>query len=129
MPNPSTPKARGRHFFANPGPTNIPDSVLRALDRPSIDFNDAEAALSFCRENRPGLIMLAAASAQGEAAGLIHKFHHVEGCADVPVIVIGAEEDLDADALLSADGHSVERSEPRDRHGHRPDDHHRHADD
>ena len=36
------PKPRGRHFFANPGPTNIPDSVLRALDRPSIDFNDAE---------------------------------------------------------------------------------------
>ena len=37
-----SPKARGRHFFANPGPTNIPDSVLRALDRPSIDFNDPE---------------------------------------------------------------------------------------
>jgi alanine-glyoxylate transaminase/serine-glyoxylate transaminase/serine-pyruvate transaminase len=35
-------KPRGRHFFANPGPTNIPDSVLRALDRPSIDFNDPE---------------------------------------------------------------------------------------
>jgi alanine-glyoxylate transaminase/serine-glyoxylate transaminase/serine-pyruvate transaminase len=38
------PKARGRHFFANPGPTNIPDSVLRAMDRPSIDFNDPEFA-------------------------------------------------------------------------------------
>ncbi len=37
-----SPKARGRHFFANPGPTNIPDSVLRALDRPSIDFNDPD---------------------------------------------------------------------------------------
>ncbi|HQT79109.1 MAG: serine--glyoxylate aminotransferase [Rhodospirillales bacterium 20-64-7] len=36
------PKPRGRQFFANPGPTNIPDSVLRAMDRPSIDFNDAE---------------------------------------------------------------------------------------
>ena len=35
-------KPRGRHFFANPGPTNIPDSVLRAMDRPSIDFNDPE---------------------------------------------------------------------------------------
>ncbi len=33
-------KPRGRHFFANPGPTNIPDSVLRAMDRPSIDFSD-----------------------------------------------------------------------------------------
>ncbi|HEY1933028.1 MAG TPA: aminotransferase class V-fold PLP-dependent enzyme [Acetobacteraceae bacterium] len=36
------PKPRGRHFFANPGPTNMPDSVLRAMDRPSIDFNDPE---------------------------------------------------------------------------------------
>ena len=35
-------RPRGRQFFANPGPTNIPDSVLRALDRPSIDFNDPE---------------------------------------------------------------------------------------
>ena len=32
----------GRQFFANPGPTNIPDSVLRAMDRPTIDFNDPE---------------------------------------------------------------------------------------
>ncbi len=37
-------KPRGRHFFANPGPTNIPDSVLRAMDRPSIDFNDPDFA-------------------------------------------------------------------------------------
>ncbi len=37
-----TQKPRGRQFFANPGPTNIPDSVLRALDRPSIDFMDPE---------------------------------------------------------------------------------------
>ena len=58
-------------------------------------FNDAEAALSFCRENRPGLIVLAAATAQGEAAGFIHKLRRVDGCAGVPIIVIGAEEDLD----------------------------------
>ncbi len=32
----------GRHFFANPGPTNIPDSVLRAMDRPSQDFMEAD---------------------------------------------------------------------------------------
>ncbi len=37
-------KPRGRHFFANPGPTNMPDSVLRAMDRGSIDFNDPEFA-------------------------------------------------------------------------------------
>ena len=38
----TTPRPRGRQFFANPGPTNIPDSVLRALDRPSIDFHDPD---------------------------------------------------------------------------------------
>ena len=32
----------GRQFFSNPGPTNIPDSVLRAMDRPTIDFNDPD---------------------------------------------------------------------------------------
>ena len=37
-----TTKPRGRQFFANPGPTNIPDSVLRAMDRPSVDFNDPD---------------------------------------------------------------------------------------
>ncbi|MDX5930983.1 pyridoxal-phosphate-dependent aminotransferase family protein [Acidiphilium acidophilum] len=36
----STTSARkpGRLFFANPGPTNIPDSVLRAMDRATVDF-------------------------------------------------------------------------------------------
>ncbi|MBV8393287.1 MAG: aminotransferase class V-fold PLP-dependent enzyme [Alphaproteobacteria bacterium] len=31
-------KPRGRHFFNNPGPTNIPDRILRAMDRPTVDF-------------------------------------------------------------------------------------------
>jgi len=31
-------KPRGRQFFNNPGPTNIPDRVLRAMDRPVMDF-------------------------------------------------------------------------------------------
>jgi alanine-glyoxylate transaminase/serine-glyoxylate transaminase/serine-pyruvate transaminase len=30
---------RGRHFFANPGPTNIPDSVLKAVSHHTVDFN------------------------------------------------------------------------------------------
>jgi alanine-glyoxylate transaminase/serine-glyoxylate transaminase/serine-pyruvate transaminase len=33
---------RGWHFFINPGPTNIPDRVLRAMDRGSIDFTGAQ---------------------------------------------------------------------------------------
>jgi alanine-glyoxylate transaminase/serine-glyoxylate transaminase/serine-pyruvate transaminase len=32
----------GRQFFANPGPTNIPDSILRAMDRPTVDFMETE---------------------------------------------------------------------------------------
>jgi alanine-glyoxylate transaminase/serine-glyoxylate transaminase/serine-pyruvate transaminase len=31
---------RGRQFFANPGPTNIPDSVLLAVAHVTVDFND-----------------------------------------------------------------------------------------
>jgi alanine-glyoxylate transaminase/serine-glyoxylate transaminase/serine-pyruvate transaminase len=34
--------AHGWHFFMNPGPTNIPDRVLRAMDRGAIDFTGAE---------------------------------------------------------------------------------------
>ena len=32
---------RGRQFFANPGPTNIPDSVLKAVQQASVEYNDA----------------------------------------------------------------------------------------
>src|ERR687884_1257529 len=35
-----TRKPRGRQFFANPGPTNIPDSVLLATAHHTVDFND-----------------------------------------------------------------------------------------
>jgi len=35
---------RGRALFQNPGPTNIPDRVLRAMDRPAIDFIGREFA-------------------------------------------------------------------------------------
>jgi alanine-glyoxylate transaminase/serine-glyoxylate transaminase/serine-pyruvate transaminase len=31
----------GWHFFMNPGPTNIPDRILRAMDRGTIDFTGA----------------------------------------------------------------------------------------
>lgn len=36
----TTPKPRGRLFFANPGPTNIPDSILLATAHHTVDFND-----------------------------------------------------------------------------------------
>ena len=34
----------GRHFLQIPGPTNVPDSVLRAIDRPTIDHRGPEFA-------------------------------------------------------------------------------------
>jgi alanine-glyoxylate transaminase / serine-glyoxylate transaminase / serine-pyruvate transaminase len=34
--------AQGWHFFMNPGPTNIPDRILRAMDRGTLDFTGAQ---------------------------------------------------------------------------------------
>src|ERR1044071_6291587 len=34
--------AHGIQFFMNPGPTNIPDRILRAMDRGAIDFTGAQ---------------------------------------------------------------------------------------
>src|SRR5260370_2910738 len=34
----------GRHFLQIPGPTNVPDRVLRAADRPTIDHRGPEFA-------------------------------------------------------------------------------------
>ncbi len=36
------PVQRGRMFFMNPGPTNIPDRVLRAMNRAALDFAQPE---------------------------------------------------------------------------------------
>jgi len=35
---------RGRHFLQIPGPTNVPDRVLRALSQPTIDHRGPEFA-------------------------------------------------------------------------------------
>ena len=34
----------GRHFLQIPGPTNVPDRILRAMDRPTIDHRGSEFA-------------------------------------------------------------------------------------
>ena len=34
----------GRHFLQIPGPTNVPDRILRALDQPTIDHRGPEFA-------------------------------------------------------------------------------------
>ena len=44
--------AHGMHFFMNPGPTNIPERILRAMDRGAIDFTGAQfkAIAAECHE-------------------------------------------------------------------------------
>ena len=32
----------GRHFLQIPGPTNVPDRILRAIDNPTIDHRGPE---------------------------------------------------------------------------------------
>jgi alanine-glyoxylate transaminase / serine-glyoxylate transaminase / serine-pyruvate transaminase len=39
------PRPSGRHFLQIPGPTNVPDRVLRAIDRPTIDHRGPEFAV------------------------------------------------------------------------------------
>ncbi|HET6467677.1 MAG TPA: hypothetical protein VFG43_04790, partial [Geminicoccaceae bacterium] len=36
------PHRSGRHFLQIPGPTNVPDRILRAMDRPTIDHRGPE---------------------------------------------------------------------------------------
>src|SRR6266480_7694146 len=38
------PRRAGRHFLQIPGPTNVPDRVLRAIDCPTIDHRGPEFA-------------------------------------------------------------------------------------
>ena len=45
----------GRHFLQIPGPTNVPDRILRAIDQPVIDHRGAEFTSSArsAGESRP----------------------------------------------------------------------------
>jgi alanine-glyoxylate transaminase / serine-glyoxylate transaminase / serine-pyruvate transaminase len=48
----------GRHFLQIPGPSNIPDRVLRAIDRPVMDHRGAEFA-SIVKESLEGMRKIA----------------------------------------------------------------------
>ncbi|HEV7879121.1 MAG TPA: serine--glyoxylate aminotransferase, partial [Bradyrhizobium sp.] len=68
----------GRHFLQIPGPTNIPDRVLRAMDMPGMDHRSAEfAELGFAvmaaaqrvfRTKQPVLIYPSSGTGAWEAA-------------------------------------------------------------
>ena len=57
-------------------------------------FADPEAALAFCAATPPALILLAAASGEGEAADFITRLRQPSVGTRVPVIVVGASQDL-----------------------------------
>ncbi|MCW5751265.1 MAG: aminotransferase class V-fold PLP-dependent enzyme [Alphaproteobacteria bacterium] len=74
---------RGRQFFFNPGPTNIPDRVLRAMDRATLDFLSEEflEIHSACHEGlkrvlktRQHLFVYAATGHGAWEAGLVNLF-------------------------------------------------------
>jgi alanine-glyoxylate transaminase/serine-glyoxylate transaminase/serine-pyruvate transaminase len=51
---PSNMKKSGRHFLQIPGPTNVPDRILRAMAQPTIDHRSREFA-EMTREVLSGL--------------------------------------------------------------------------
>jgi len=73
----------------------ILERLAGSLGARARSFADPEAALGFCSDDCPDLILLAAAGAQGEAAGFITRLRDLPACIDVPVIVIGSAADLD----------------------------------
>ena len=70
--------AAGRHFLQIPGPTNIPDRVLRAMDYPTIDHRGSQFAeigkncldgiKSIFKTNSPVVIYPASGTGAWEAA-------------------------------------------------------------
>jgi PAS domain S-box-containing protein len=59
-------------------------------------FADADAALAFCAATPPDLILLAAASAEIDAADLIIRLRRQPGETAGPIIVVGGAQDLAA---------------------------------
>ena len=87
-----------------------PEAVVKS-------FAEREAALGFCFENSPDLVLLGAASAAGEAADFIARLRDDPESALIPVIVVGSESEFDCIARARAAGasdHMVSPVDPRD---------------
>ena len=78
MPQNNTSRAAGRHFLQIPGPTPLPDRVLRAMDTPIIDHRGPEFAKlakrcldgvkTIFKTNNPVIIYTATGTGAWEAA-------------------------------------------------------------
>jgi len=74
----ATPRKAGRHFLQIPGPSNVPDAVLRAMARPTIDHRGPEFAAmtrrildrlrTVLRTSRPVLLFPSSGTGAWEAA-------------------------------------------------------------
>jgi len=74
----TTPRRAGRHFLQIPGPSNVPDVVLRAMARPTIDHRGPEFAemtlrildrlKAVLRTSRPVLLFPSSGTGAWEAA-------------------------------------------------------------
>src|SRR6185295_18452362 len=75
------PRQSGRHFLQIPGPTNVPDRVLRAIDRPTVDHRGPEfealtgrllAALGRVFQTRSPVIVFPASGTGAWEAALVN---------------------------------------------------------
>jgi PAS domain S-box-containing protein len=84
----------------------IQERLVCSLDGPTLakSFVDPNAALLFCSQNCPDLVLLAATTSEGEAAEFIVRLREQRGCTDVPVIVVGAQDDFDCIARARGAG-------------------------
>jgi len=85
----ANPSRAGRHFLQIPGPTNVPDRVLRAIDRPTIDHRGPE----FARHNRFAEATRRAARAWGLE---ILCANPAEYSSTLTALVMPADHDADA---------------------------------
>jgi PAS domain S-box-containing protein len=84
----------------------IQERLVCSLGGPTLakSFVDPNAALLFCSQNCPDLVLLAATTSEGEAAEFIVRLREQRGCTDVPVIVVGAQDDFDCIARARGAG-------------------------
>jgi len=102
--------------------------LFRAPGFPVVDALPASVTASDLHGKQADRLVLTKTdlAASEAAARLTRRLRHINP--DAP-LWRATEDDLDAHALLSAEGREgVERWQPADRHGHMPGDDHRHAD-
>jgi PAS domain S-box-containing protein len=80
-------------------PTNLKilERLVGSLDARAAarTFPHPDAAIAFCTEHKPDLVVTAAVTCDGDAADFIARLREPSSNADVPVMLIGSDHDLD----------------------------------